>query len=144
MFCACWYSRTSIMQTLEQYNWLFCQSFLTTGECSIGVVYVLLECLIPILCMWPAERKPAIFANYLQWVKHTRASKYYSRFSRFNIEQSIALTNKSYTSLDSPAHKEYKNLCLATIERTKQKLQALIYNAIKMKGFIVISLLKQT
>jgi len=30
--------------------------------------------------------------------------------------KSIALTNKNYASLDSPAHKEYDNLCLVIIE----------------------------
>ena len=42
--------------------------------------------------------------------------KFYTRFNRFNIKQSIALTNKNYASLDSPAHKEYDNLCLVIIE----------------------------
>ena len=35
---------------------------------------------------------------------------------------------QTYTSLDSPAHKEYKNLYLVPVEKTRQKLQALIHN----------------
>ena len=45
---------------------------------------------------------------------------------------------------DSPAHKEYESLSLVTVEYTQQKLQALIYDAVKMKRFMVIYLLKQT
>ena len=32
------------------------------------------------------------------------------------IKQSIVQNNKNYTSLDSPTHKEYKNLCLVSLE----------------------------
>jgi len=42
---------------------------------------------------------------------------FYARFNRFDIVPSIAITtNKNYTSLDSPSHKEYNNRCLVTVE----------------------------
>jgi len=45
-------------------------------------------------------------------VNYTCVSK---RFAH-DVKQSIAQTNKNYTSLDFPAHKEYKNLCLVSVE----------------------------
>ena len=42
--------------------------------------------------------------------------KFYARFERFNIKQGIAHINKTYTSLDSPIHKEHDNLCLVSVE----------------------------
>ena len=37
-------------------------------------------------------------------------------FDRFDIKQSIAHTSKTYTLLDSPAHKKYEHICLVTVE----------------------------
>ena len=41
---------------------------------------------------------------------YTCLKKNYAHFNHFDIEQSIVQTSKNYTSLDFPAHKEYKNL----------------------------------
>ena len=38
------------------------------------------------------------------------ALKYFTRFKHFYIKQSVAQINKTYTSLDFPARKEYRNL----------------------------------
>jgi len=51
---------------------------------------------------------------------YTCLKKFYAPFNCLDIEQSIALTSKNYTSLDYPAHKEYNSLCLVTVEQTKQ------------------------
>jgi len=47
---------------------------------------------------------------------YTCLKNFYTHFNCFDIEQSIALANKNYTSLDSPAHKEYDNFCLVAVE----------------------------
>jgi len=74
---------------------------------------------------------------------YTSLKKNHACFNRFDIERSNAQTSKNYISLNSPAHKEYKNLCLMSIDSTKPKQQALIYDAVEIKYFIVISLMKQ-
>jgi len=58
------------------------------------------------------------------------------------MEQNITQINKTY----SIHHriKEHKNLCFVSVEYTRQKLQALIHNAVEMKYSNVISLWKQS
>ena len=50
---------------------------------------------------------------------YVRLKKIYVRFNRFDIERStgcIVQISKPHASLDSPAHKEYKNYCLVSVE----------------------------
>ena len=69
--------------------------------------------------------------------------KNWTCFNHFDIKRSIAQTNKTYLSLDSPAHKEYQNPWAMSVEWMRQVLRRLIQDVIEIKCFIVISLMKQ-
>jgi len=52
--------------------------------------------------LWPAERKPPFlqticFPLKCNWELYTCLKKFYARFNHFDIEQSIAQTNKNWT-----------------------------------------------
>ena len=50
-----------------------------------------------------------------------------AHFNCFDIKQSIAQTIKNQTSLDSPTHKEYKNLCLVSMGKGDKVTSAYLW-----------------